>query len=154
MTKQNQQQPQQEQQQQNTSQRGNNPDQQGGKNAQGQSGAQTSQGQPGARQSDQGGARESAGSRKQDAPIGSQRGQASQQQPERTDDDDESPEMNQAGEKSSSDKLRQGALDTQYGTDSASKTEQTNRPQGSQPQGSQSTGSDRDTMSGSRNKDR
>ncbi|MDQ3446205.1 MAG: hypothetical protein M3496_08545, partial [Pseudomonadota bacterium] len=60
------------------------------------------------------------------------------------------PEMNQAGEQSS-DKLRQGALDTQYGTSSSSKTDQqTNRPQGS----SESTGSDRDTLSGSRNKGR
>lgn len=150
MTKQNRQQPQQDQQQKNTSQRENNPDQQGGKNAQGQSGAKGSQGQPGARQSDQGGARESTGSRQQDAPTGSQRGQKTSQHGSKLiDDDDESPEMNQAGEQSSSEKLRQGALDTQYGTDSASKTGQANRPQGSQ-----STGSDRDTMSGSRNKDR
>ncbi|HVE88103.1 MAG TPA: hypothetical protein VNA44_00240 [Burkholderiaceae bacterium] len=147
MTKQNQQQPQQEQQQQNTSQRGNNPDQQGGKNAQGQSQAKGSQGQPGERQSVQGGAWEASGSRTQGAPAGSQRGQTTSQQCQLADDD--SPEINKGDEQSSSDKLRQGALDTQYGTDSASKTEQTNRPQGSQ-----STGSDRDTLSGSRNKDR
>jgi hypothetical protein len=144
MTKQNQQQPQQkdQQQQQNTSQRGKNPEQQGGQKSQGQPGTNPgSQGQPGARQSDQG-----SGSQK-----GSQRGQTSNQQGVRSNDDDdaESPEMNQAGEQSS-DKLRQGALDTQYGTSSSSKTDQqTNRPQGSE-----STGSDRDTLSGSRNKDR
>lgn len=70
-------------------------------------------------------------------------------------DNDESPEMTQAGE-DSSEKLRRGALDAQYGTDSSSKGEQQgNRPQGSsdgaEPTGS-STGSDRDTMGSTRNK--
>ena len=147
MTKQKQQQPQQKdpQEEKNTSQRGQNPEQQGGPNSPGQPDANPrSQGQPGARQSDQGSA--SVGSQK-----GSQRGQTSNQHGLGSDRDGESPEMNQAGEQSSSEKLRQGALDTQYGTNSSSKTDQqTNRPQGS----SESTGSDRDTLSGLRNKDR
>ncbi len=109
MTKQKQQQPKSEQQQ-SISQRGKNPDQQGGRNAQGQTGStQRSQGQPGARQSDQGdGGRDSSGSRNQDAPKGSQRGQtANQQGSQSPDDDDESPEMNQAGEHQAN--ARQGA---------------------------------------------
>lgn len=147
MTKQNQQQPKQndQQQEQNASQRGKNPEQQGGQKAPGQQGANPgSQGQPGARQSDQGSG--SAGSQK-----GSQRSQTSSQHGMESDDDRNSPEMNQAGEQSSSDKLRHGALDTQYGTSSSSRTDQqTSRPQGS----SESAGSDRDTLSGGRNKDR
>ena len=88
----------------------------------------------------------------QDAPKGSQRGQTTNQQGTGSpgDEVDESPEMNQASEKSSSEKLRQGALDAQYGTDSASKAGPGSQPQGS----SQSTGSDRDTMTGSRSKDK
>ena len=152
MTKQNQPQPQQKdpQQQQNTSRRGQNPDQQGGQKSQGQPGANPgSQGQPGARQSDQGSGNQSAGSRGPDSQKGSQRGQTPNQQGS-NDDDNESPEMNQAGEQSA-DRLRQGALDTQYGTSSSSKTDkQTTGPQGS----NESTGSDRDTLSGSRNKGR
>lgn len=71
--------------------------------------------------------------------------------------ENQAPDMNQGED--SSEKLRRGALDPQYGTDSSSKTsEQTNRPQrsGSSSQGSteSSTGSDRDTMSGSRTKNR
>lgn len=133
--KQNQRQPQQndQQQQQNTAQ-SDNGDQQGGQNSQGQSGGSA-------------GAQASGGSQK-----GSQRAGMTNQHgiPSNT-GDDESPELNQEGEQSSSDKLRQGALDTQYGTSSWSKTDhQTNRPEGS----SESTGSDRDTLSGSRSKDR
>lgn len=84
-----------------------------------------------------------------------QRGRTSSQQGASSPDDDESPEMTQAGE-DSSEKLRRGALDTQYGTDSSSKSEQHgNRPQGSsggaESTGS-STGSDRDTMGSPRNK--
>ncbi len=156
MTKQTQQQPQQKEQKQNDSQRGKNPDQQGGQNPQGQPGKKPgSQGQPGARQADQGsGSRESSGSRTHDSQKGAQRGQIPNQQGSAlADDDDESPEMNQAGEQGNQDdKLRQGALDAQYGTSSSSKTgQQTNRPQGSSES---STGSDRDTMSGSRTKGR
>ena len=150
MSKQNQQKPQQNEQQQPKSQRGGNPDQQGGRNAQGQSGNfQQSQGQPGARQSDQGGNRESS-SRANDAPKGSQRGQTANQQGTRP-TVDESPEMNEGGDQSSSERLRRGALDAQYGTDSSSKTGE----RGIQSEDSQSpTGSDRDSMGGSRSEGR
>jgi hypothetical protein len=156
MTKQTQQQPQQKEQKQNDSQRGKNPDQQGGQNPQGQPGKNPrSQGQPGARQTDQGsGSRQPSGSRSQDSQKGTQRGQKPNQQGSVSTEDDESPEMNQAGEQwtQNDDPLRQGALDAQYGTSSSSKTgQQTNRPQGSTES---STGSDRDTMSGSRGKGR
>ena len=156
MTKQTQQQPQQKEQKQNDSQRGNNPDQQGGQNPQGQPGKKPgSQGQPGARQADQGsGRRQPSGSRTYDSQKGAQRGQKPNQQSSASTEDDESPEMNQAGEQwdQADDTLRQGALDAQYGTSSSSKTgQQANRPQGSTES---STGSDRDTMSGSRSKGR
>jgi hypothetical protein len=156
MTKQTQQQPQQKEQKQNDSQRGENPDQQGGQNPQGQPGKKPgSQGQPGARQADQGsGGRRPSGSRTQDSQKGAQRAQKPNQQGSVSTEDDESPEMNQAGEQwtQADDPLRQGALDAQYGTSSSSKTgQQTNRPQGS---AESSTGSDRDTMSGSRSKGR
>lgn len=147
-----------DQQQQDTLKRGKNPSQQGGQNPQGQaSKIPASQGQPGARQSDQGSgprtppARSSNG----DAQPGSQRSQTASQHGSGIDDDDQSPEMNQAGERSdrrsrdeSGENLRRGALDAQYGTDTQTKTgQQTNRPQGS----SESTaGSDRDTMGGAR----
>ena len=156
MTKQTQQQPQQKEQKQNDSQRGENPEQQGGQNPQGQPGRKPgSQGQPGARQADQGsGSRQSSGQRAQDSQKGVQRGQKPSQHGSVSTEDDESPEMNQAGEQwnQADDTLRQSALDAQYGTSSSSKTgQQTNRPQGATES---STGSDRDTLSGSRSKGR
>lgn len=149
MTKQTQQQPQQKEQKQNDSQRGKNPEQQGGQNPQGQPGKKPgSQGQPGARQADQG-----SGSRQSSSQKGVQRHQKPSQHGSVSTEDDESPEMNQAGEQSNQadDALRQGA-DAQYGTSSSSKTgQQTNRPQSVTES---STGSDRDTLSGSRSKGR
>jgi hypothetical protein len=150
MTKQTQQQPQQKEQKQNDSQRAENPEQQGGQNPQGQPGRKPgSQGQPGARQADQG-----SGSRQPSSQKGVQRGQKPSQHGSVSTEDDESPEMNQAGEQSNQadDTIRQSALDAQYGTSSSSKTgQQTNRPQGATES---STGSDRDTLSGSRSKGR
>src|SRR5688572_881881 len=151
MTKQNQQQPQNDKQQAG-SQRGNNPEQQGGRNAQGQSGGtQESQGKAGARQSDQGGSQGSSRAGNENSAKGSQRGQTANQQGERP-VGDESPRMSEADEQSNrtSERLRQGALDAQYGTDSSSKTGQHTGSQGTQSR----TGSDRDTMGGSRSKGR
>ena len=157
MAKQKQQQPEQPQQagQKDTS------SQQGGRSAQGQGGNPELKDQFGARQPDQSASRQSSA---QSGNPGSQRGQTSNQFGSSNDDDDESPAMNEAGEQSadqgSSEKLRRGALDAQYGTDSSSKIgQQTNRPQsssGSSGTGTSetSTGSDRDTMGGSRNKGR
>ena len=135
MTKQKQ--PQQNEQQQPNSQGGKNPDRQGGRNAPGQlSSVQPSQGQPGARQSDQGGRRSDQ--------TANQKGIGSTI--------DESPEMNEADESNqSSERLRRGALDAQYGTDSSSKTGY----QAARSEDTQSpTGSDRDTMGGARSKGR
>jgi hypothetical protein len=150
MTKQNQQ-PQQNEQQQANARRGKNPDQQGGRNPPGQSGDfQKSQGQPGARQSDQGGSRESA-PRNSEKPVGSQRGQTAHRQGAGT-TGNESPEMSEDNQSDqASERLRRGALDAQYGTDSSSKTaEQNTRSAGTQSP----TGSDRDTMGGARTKSR
>jgi hypothetical protein len=134
MTKQKQ--PQQNEQQQSNPQGGKNPDRQGGRNAPGQLGSvQPSQGQPGARQSDQGGRRSEK--------TANQQGFGSTI--------DESPEMNEADESNqSSERLRRGALDAQYGTDSSSKTGDASRSEDTQSP----TGSDRDTMGGARSKGR
>ncbi len=147
MTKQNQQHPQQNDQKQQNPNKGNNPDQQGEQKPLGQPGNQPgSQGQPGARQPDRGlGGKQSPG----ESGSGSQQGKTANQHGFSSDQDDQSPAMNEVNEtdKNSSEKLRKGALDAQYGTDSSSKVDQqSNRPQGS------STGADRDTLSGSRNK--
>ena len=149
MSKQNQP-PQQNEKQQSTTQRGKNPDQQGGRNAPGRPGnMQQSQGQPGARQSDQGGSRQQS-SRSGNAPVGSQRGQAPNQQGADA-TGDASAEMNEGENYQSSERLRRGALDAQYGTDSSSKTGE----QGTRSEDTQSpTGSDRDTMGGARSKGR
>ena len=148
MTKQKQQQPQNDEQRPGLSR---DPDQQGGRNAQAQSGrTQQSQGQPEARQSDQGGSRGSSHGGNDSAPKGSQRGQTANQQGARA-SGDQSVQMHETDEQSgtSSERLRKGALDAQYGTDSSSKTNQ----QANQPQSTQSpTGSDRDTMGGARSK--
>lgn len=129
------------------------PDPQGGRAAKGQSGrTQQSQGQPESRQSDQGGSRASSDGGNESAPKGSQRGQTANQQGARA-SGDQSAQMHEADEQSStsSERLRKGALDAQYGTDSSSKTNQ----QANQPQSTQSpTGSDRDTMGGARSKGR
>ena len=157
MAKQNQ--PKQPEQQQGAGQKGNNPSQQGGRAAPGQPGNNpNSPGQSGARQSDAGSGRESSAGQQ-----GSQREKTSNQFGTGGDTDD-SPEMNQAGERAdenSSEKLRRGALDAQYGTDSSKAGQQVNRPQGSGGAGSTrsgesdaSTGSDRDTMGGARDKGR
>jgi hypothetical protein len=157
MTKQRQQK---EQQQQNAGQKGKDPNQQGGRSAQGQPGTTAgSQGQPGARRSDQGSGSQSPGNK--GGSQGSRR--SSNQFGSSADDDDQSPAMNRADEEGddSSEDLRRGALDAQYGTDTSSKLgQQSSRPQGrssssrSKDPSEASTGSDRDTMTGPRNKSR
>ncbi len=146
MTKQNQQHPQQNDQQQQNPNKGDNPGQQGGQSPLGQPGNQPgSQGQPGARQSDQGsGGKQSP----RESGAGAQQGKPVNQHGFSADQEDQAPGMNvDEGDRKTSEKLRKGALDAQYGTDSSSKVDQqSNRPQGS------TTGSDRDTLTGARNK--